>query len=162
MKGIIFCIWSLICRKSVHLHNVVLFLQNKNHCNSMDLPCKDSRILRKKSQLYLWNLLTIVAFCSPTAVQLVVTYQQVSDFYDSCHLNKFIALDLIVAGITEFQQCHHEGLPLIHWMFIWSFLWHQFVLIGLVDPAASICLLSSSARNLRPVRLNLKLSPYQM
>lgn len=45
----------------------------------MDLARKNPRILRKKSQLYLWNLLTVAVFYSLPVVQLVITYQQASD-----------------------------------------------------------------------------------
>jgi hypothetical protein len=49
----------------------------------MDLARKNSRILRKKSQMYLWNLLTVAVFYSLPVVQLVLTYQVVSDLYDT-------------------------------------------------------------------------------
>jgi hypothetical protein len=47
----------------------------------MDLARKNPRILRKKSQLYLWNLLTVAVFYSLPVIQLVITYQQVSDVH---------------------------------------------------------------------------------
>lgn len=50
----------------------------------MDMARKDPRILRKKSQMYLWNLLTVAVFYSLPVVQLVFTYQLVSDVY---HIN---------------------------------------------------------------------------
>ncbi|PNF38902.1 SID1 transmembrane family member 1 [Cryptotermes secundus] len=56
----------------------------------MDLARKDSRILRKKSQLYLWNLLTVAVFYSLPVVQLVITYQLVlkqTGNQDLCYYN---------------------------------------------------------------------------
>ncbi|XP_069691138.1 SID1 transmembrane family member 1-like isoform X2 [Periplaneta americana] len=55
-----------------------------------DLARKDPRILRKKSQLYLWNLLTVAVFYSLPVVQLVITYQQVlnqTGNQDLCYYN---------------------------------------------------------------------------
>jgi hypothetical protein len=48
----------------------------------MDLARKNSRVLRKKSQMYLWILLTVAVFYSLPVVQLVLTYQAVSDLCD--------------------------------------------------------------------------------
>ena len=42
-----------------------------------DLARKSPKVLRKKSQLYQWNLLTIAIFYALPVIQLVVTYQQV-------------------------------------------------------------------------------------
>ncbi|XP_046979593.1 SID1 transmembrane family member 1-like [Schistocerca americana] len=55
-----------------------------------DLARKDPRILRQKSQLYLWNLLTVAVFYSLPVVQLVITYQLVLDQtgnQDLCYYN---------------------------------------------------------------------------
>jgi hypothetical protein len=52
----------------------------------MDMARKDPRILRKKSQMYLWNLLTVAVFYSLPVVQLVFTYQLVSDVCGINHI----------------------------------------------------------------------------
>ncbi|XP_066991155.2 SID1 transmembrane family member 1 [Anabrus simplex] len=55
-----------------------------------DLARKQPRILRKKSQLYLWNLLTVAVFYSLPVVQLVITYQLVlnqTGNQDLCYYN---------------------------------------------------------------------------
>lgn len=44
-----------------------------------DLARKDMRILTKKSQLYIWGLLTIGVFYAVPVIQLVITYQRVLD-----------------------------------------------------------------------------------
>lgn len=43
-----------------------------------DLARKNPNILKQKSQLYLWNLLTVAVFYSLPVLQLVITYQKVS------------------------------------------------------------------------------------
>ncbi|KAJ9594365.1 hypothetical protein L9F63_014207, partial [Diploptera punctata] len=56
----------------------------------MDLARKNHQILRKKSQLYLWNLLTVAVFYSLPVVQLVITYQYVlnqTGNQDLCYYN---------------------------------------------------------------------------
>jgi hypothetical protein len=53
----------------------------------MDMARKDPRILRKKSQMYLWNLLTVAVFYSLPVVQLVITYQLVGDVYGSNYIH---------------------------------------------------------------------------
>lgn len=50
----------------------------------MDLARKNSQILHKKSQVYLWNLLIIAVFCCPPVVQLVL-YQGGNQ--DLCYYN---------------------------------------------------------------------------
>ncbi|KAK7794274.1 hypothetical protein R5R35_013605 [Gryllus longicercus] len=55
-----------------------------------DLARKEPRILRKKSNLYLWNLLTVAVFYSLPVVQLVITYQLVlnqTGDQDLCYYN---------------------------------------------------------------------------
>lgn len=64
--------------------------RTKTALTLMDLARKDSRILRKKSQLYLWNLLTVAVFYSLPVVQLVLTYQLVlnqTGNQDLCYYN---------------------------------------------------------------------------
>lgn len=43
-----------------------------------DLARKDKRVLRKKYQIYFWNIATIAVFYALPVVQLVITYQTVS------------------------------------------------------------------------------------
>ena len=55
-----------------------------------DLARKSPKVLRKKSQLYQWNLLTIAIFYALPVIQLVVTYQQVlnqTGNEDLCYYN---------------------------------------------------------------------------
>lgn len=55
-----------------------------------DLARKEPRILRAKSNLYFWNLLTVAVFYALPVVQLVITYQQVlnqSGNQDLCYYN---------------------------------------------------------------------------
>lgn len=55
-----------------------------------DLARKDPRILKKKSYLYLWHVMTVAVFYGLPVVQLVVTYQRVlSDTgnQDLCYYN---------------------------------------------------------------------------
>lgn len=55
-----------------------------------DLARKSPKVLRKKSQLYQWNLLTIATFYALPVIQLVVTYQQVlnqTGNEDLCYYN---------------------------------------------------------------------------
>ncbi|XP_063219057.1 SID1 transmembrane family member 1-like [Bacillus rossius redtenbacheri] len=55
-----------------------------------DLARKHPRVLHKKSQLYLWNLLTVAVFYSLPVVQLVITYQKVlnqTGNQDLCYYN---------------------------------------------------------------------------
>ncbi|KDR19041.1 SID1 transmembrane family member 1-like [Zootermopsis nevadensis] len=64
--------------------------RTKTFLTVMDLARKNPRILRKKSQLYLWNLLTVAVFYSLPVVQLVITYQQVlnqTGNQDLCYYN---------------------------------------------------------------------------
>jgi hypothetical protein len=72
----------------------MLFYRTKSIVTLMDLARKDSRILRKKSQLYLWNLLTVAVFYSLPVVQLVITYQLVSDLYDINDITYQLVSDL--------------------------------------------------------------------
>ncbi|XP_042241668.1 SID1 transmembrane family member 1-like [Homarus americanus] len=44
-----------------------------------DLARKDMRVLTKKSQLYIWGLLTVGVFYAVPVIQLVITYQKVLD-----------------------------------------------------------------------------------
>jgi hypothetical protein len=44
-----------------------------------DLSRKSSRVLAKKANLYKWNLMTIATFYALPVVQLVLTYQNVTN-----------------------------------------------------------------------------------
>jgi hypothetical protein len=67
----------------------MLFYRTKTFLTVMDLARKNPQILRKKSQLYLWNLLTVAVFYSLPVIQLVITYQQVSDVMYLAKLTTF-------------------------------------------------------------------------
>lgn len=62
-----------------------------------DLSRKNSRILAKKANLYQWNLLTIATFYGLPVVQLVLTYQNVTNTtgnLDICYFNFLCAQKL--------------------------------------------------------------------
>ncbi|XP_018319207.1 SID1 transmembrane family member 1-like isoform X2 [Agrilus planipennis] len=68
--------------KEVILGKPVLYLK--------DLARKDPRILKKKSYLYLWHVLTVALFYGLPVVQLVITYQNVlneTGNQDLCYYN---------------------------------------------------------------------------
>ncbi|XP_063167119.1 SID1 transmembrane family member 2 isoform X4 [Candoia aspera] len=55
-----------------------------------DLSRKDKRVLRKKYQIYFWNIATIAVFYALPVVQLVITYQTVVNVtgnQDICYYN---------------------------------------------------------------------------
>ncbi|XP_063292142.1 SID1 transmembrane family member 2 isoform X3 [Pelobates fuscus] len=55
-----------------------------------DLARKDKRVMRKKYQIYFWNIFTIAVFYSLPVVQLVITYQTVVNVtgnQDICYYN---------------------------------------------------------------------------
>ncbi|KFO61688.1 SID1 transmembrane family member 2, partial [Corvus brachyrhynchos] len=55
-----------------------------------DLARKDKRVLRKKYQIYFWNIATIAVFYALPVVQLVITYQTVVNVtgnQDICYYN---------------------------------------------------------------------------
>ncbi|KAK7086421.1 SID1 transmembrane member 1-like, partial [Halocaridina rubra] len=59
-----------------------------------DLARKDMRVLKKKSQLYIWGLLTVGVFYAVPVMQLVITYQNVLDVtgnQDLCYYNFWCA-----------------------------------------------------------------------
>ncbi|XP_037772501.1 SID1 transmembrane family member 1-like [Penaeus monodon] len=59
-----------------------------------DLARKDMRVLNKKSQLYIWGLLTVGVFYAVPVIQLVITYQKVLDVtgnQDLCYYNFWCA-----------------------------------------------------------------------
>jgi len=82
-------VFELLLIRNVFRSNNILvpFYRTKTFLTLMDLARKDPRILRKKSQMYLWNLLTVAVFYSLPVVQLVFTYQLVGDVYGSNYIH---------------------------------------------------------------------------
>ncbi|XP_048369014.1 SID1 transmembrane family member 2 isoform X2 [Sphaerodactylus townsendi] len=52
-------------------------IRTKQYLYVADLARKDKRVLRKKYQIYFWNIATIAVFYALPVVQLVITYQTV-------------------------------------------------------------------------------------
>lgn len=70
-----------------------------------DLARKDPRILKKKSNFYLWHVLTVAVFYGLPVVQLVVTYQKVlndTGNQDLCYYNFLCAHPLGI--ISDFNH----------------------------------------------------------
>ncbi|KAK8393036.1 hypothetical protein O3P69_013225 [Scylla paramamosain] len=70
-----------------------------------DLARKDMRVLTKKSQLYIWGLLTVGIFYAVPVIQLVITYQKVLDEtgnQDLCFYNFWCAHPL--GPLTDFNH----------------------------------------------------------
>lgn len=59
---------------------MLIFCRTKACLYVSDLSKKDHRILKAKSTLYLWNLITVAVFYSLPVIQLVFTSQKVNDF----------------------------------------------------------------------------------
>jgi flagellar biosynthesis protein FliR len=57
---------------------LLIFFRTKACLNVSDLSKKDHRILKAKSRLYLWNLITVAVFYSLPVIQLVFTSQKVN------------------------------------------------------------------------------------
>ncbi|ELK31932.1 SID1 transmembrane family member 2, partial [Myotis davidii] len=57
-------------------------IRTKQYLCVADLARKDKRVLRKKYQIYFWNIATIAVFYALPVVQLVITYQT-----DICYYN---------------------------------------------------------------------------
>lgn len=85
-----------------------------------DLARKDSRILRQKSLLYLWNLLTVAVFYSLPVIQLVITYQLVlnqTGNQDLCYYNFLCAHPL--GALSDFNHVFSNlGYVLLGLLFI--------------------------------------------
>ncbi|KAM5319367.1 SID1 transmembrane family member 2 isoform 1-T1 [Glossophaga mutica] len=65
-------------------------IRTKQYLYVADLARKDKRILRKKYQIYFWNIATIAVFYALPVVQLVITYQTVVNVtgnQDICYYN---------------------------------------------------------------------------
>ena len=69
-----------------------------------DLARKSPRVLAKKSALYNWNLITIAIFYGLPVVQLVLTYQNVTNAtgnQDMCYFNFMCAHPLGLVSISK-------------------------------------------------------------
>ena len=72
-----------------------------------DLARKSPRVLAKKSALYNWNLITIAIFYGLPVVQLVLTYQNVTNAtgnQDMCYFNFMCAHPLGLVSISRFSR----------------------------------------------------------
>jgi len=58
---------------------IYLFFRTKACLYVSDLSKKDHRILKAKSRLYEWNLITVAVFYSLPVIQLVFTSQKVKN-----------------------------------------------------------------------------------
>lgn len=58
---------------------LVKFFRTKACLYVSDLSKKDHRILKAKSRLYVWNLITVAVFYSLPVIQLVFTSQKVNN-----------------------------------------------------------------------------------
>ncbi|VVC31854.1 Hypothetical protein CINCED_3A010771 [Cinara cedri] len=74
-----------------------------------DLSKKDYRILKAKSRLYLWNLITVAVFYSLPVIQLVFTFQKVlnqTGDQDLCYYN-FLCSHSLKLGPWKFSDFNH-------------------------------------------------------
>ncbi|NWW19170.1 SIDT2 protein, partial [Falcunculus frontatus] len=65
-------------------------IRTKQYLSVADLARKDKRVLRKKYQIYFWNIATIAVFYALPVIQLVITYQTVVNVtgnQDICYYN---------------------------------------------------------------------------
>uniref|UniRef100_A0A8C5RDQ7 SID1 transmembrane family member 2 n=1 Tax=Leptobrachium leishanense TaxID=445787 RepID=A0A8C5RDQ7_9ANUR len=65
-------------------------IRTKKYLSVADLARKDKRVIRKKYQIYFWNISTIAVFYALPVVQLVITYQTVVNVtgnQDICYYN---------------------------------------------------------------------------
>ncbi|XP_064588003.1 SID1 transmembrane family member 2 isoform X2 [Zonotrichia leucophrys gambelii] len=65
-------------------------IRTKQYLCVADLARKDKRVLRKKYQIYFWNIATIAVFYALPVIQLVITYQTVVNVtgnQDICYYN---------------------------------------------------------------------------
>ncbi|XP_014378545.1 SID1 transmembrane family member 2 isoform X3 [Alligator sinensis] len=65
-------------------------IRTKKYLSVADLARKDKRVLRKKYQIYFWNIATIAVFYALPVIQLVITYQTVVNVtgnQDICYYN---------------------------------------------------------------------------
>ncbi|KAL3270826.1 hypothetical protein HHI36_021345 [Cryptolaemus montrouzieri] len=86
-----------------------------------DLARKDPRVLKRKSYLYLYNVLTVALFYGLPVVQLVITYQRVlneTGEQDSCYYNFLCAHP--VGVISDFNHVFSNiGYVLFGILFLW-------------------------------------------
>jgi len=91
-----------------------------------DLARKSPSVLRKKSQLYQWNLLTIAIFYGLPVVQLVVTYQTVlnqTGNEDLCYYNFLCAHPL--GALSDFNHVFSNiGYVMLGGLFM-IFVWRR-------------------------------------
>ncbi|KAM8989439.1 SID1 transmembrane family member 2 isoform 2-T2 [Guaruba guarouba] len=72
-------------------------IRTKQYLCVADLARKDKRVLRKKYQIYFWNIATIAVFYALPVIQLVITYQTVVNVtgnQDICYYNFLCARPL--------------------------------------------------------------------
>lgn len=65
-------------------------IRTKKYLCVADLARKDKRVMRKKYQIYFWNIATIAVFYALPVIQLVITYQTVVNVtgnQDICYYN---------------------------------------------------------------------------
>ncbi|XP_069470583.1 SID1 transmembrane family member 2 isoform X1 [Ambystoma mexicanum] len=65
-------------------------IRTKKYLYVADLARKDKRVMRKKYQIYFWNIATIAVFYALPVIQLVITYQTVVNVtgnQDICYYN---------------------------------------------------------------------------
>ncbi|XP_023380665.1 SID1 transmembrane family member 2 isoform X8 [Pteropus vampyrus] len=93
-------------------------IRTKQYLYVADLARKDKRVLRKKYQIYFWNIATIAVFYALPVVQLVITYQTVVNVtgnQDICYYNFLCAHPLgNLRHIVYVHDCwalHAEALP---------------------------------------------------
>ncbi|XP_025405306.1 SID1 transmembrane family member 1-like [Sipha flava] len=84
-------------------------IRTKACLNVSDLSKKDHRILKAKSRLYLWNLITVAVFYSLPVIQLVFTSQKVlneTGNQDLCYYN-FLCSHSLKLGPWKFSDFNH-------------------------------------------------------
>ncbi|XP_069732488.1 SID1 transmembrane family member 2 isoform X2 [Phaenicophaeus curvirostris] len=80
-------------------------IRTKQYLCVADLARKDKRVLRKKYQIYFWNIATIAVFYALPVIQLVITYQTVVNVtgnQDICYYNFLCAHPL--GNISAFNN----------------------------------------------------------
>lgn len=86
-----------------------------------DLATKDPRVLKRKSYLYLYNVLTVAVFYGLPVVQLVITYQRVlneTGEQDLCYYNFLCAHPLGV--VSDFNHVFsNSGYVFLGILFLW-------------------------------------------
>lgn len=96
-----------------------------------DLARKDPRILTRKSNTYLWHVLTVALFYGLPAIQLVITYQKVlndTGNQDMCYYNFLCAHPF--GFFSDFNHIYSNlGYILFGFVFLWIVIrrekWHK-------------------------------------